>query len=254
MIQALLVAGATLFAAGEARAFLFSRTELQVNVNVTMTDAGRARPLPTKEKPEYYLPLLAGFLERGDIVAGERPPPQKLVTDNLAKELAKQHYFVMGGEHAPTLILVFHWGYLNPQIHETGDGRVVFENKREALALVAGNTLDKINFGPEIDDVNRAALENRYFMIVSAYDYAAAAQEKKKVLLWRARMSAPSDGIEMKDAVASLIKSGGPHFGRETEKPVWEDRKIVRDGKVEPGPLQVIESDVKTPKRDEPKK
>ena len=96
--------------------------EADVNVVVDLTDAGRKIAPPTKEKPAFYYPVLAGYREAGSLVAGEKTPPPNNVAKLLAKALAAQHYYVMGAKTpAPTLILVFHWGYMNPQIDDTGD-------------------------------------------------------------------------------------------------------------------------------------
>jgi hypothetical protein len=157
----------------------------------------------------------------GALVAGEsKPPPGSSVAELLARALAAQTYLVVGQKTAaPTLVLVFHWGYLNPQIDDTGDPdnpQAVFWNQKEMLALVAGNTLANVGvFGIEREDILQNAREDRYFVIVSAYDFTAAAQ-KQKVLLWRAKMSAPSHGVSLAEVIGPLIAAGGPRFGRET--------------------------------------
>ena len=119
--------------------------DADVNVVVDMTEAGRKVAPPTKEKPAFYFPVLAGYREAGSLVAGEKNPPQNNVAKLLAKALAAQHYYVMGTTTpAPTIILVFHWGYMNPQIDDTGDDenpQQIFWNQKEMLALVAGNTV-----------------------------------------------------------------------------------------------------------------
>jgi hypothetical protein len=44
--------------------------DADVNVVVDMTDAGRKVAPPTKEKPAFYFPVLAGYREAGSLVAG----------------------------------------------------------------------------------------------------------------------------------------------------------------------------------------
>ena len=143
----------------------------------------------------------------------------------------------------PTLILVFHWGYMNPQIDDTGDDEnpsQIFWNQKEMLALVAGNTLKNVGaFGFERDDILQNIRDDRYFVIVSAYDFDAA-KEKKKVLLWQAKMSTPSNRVSLAEVIPSMITAGGPRFGRETKLPESVTAALAKEGKVEVGPAVVV--------------
>ena len=216
----------------------------EVNVNVSLTPAGRKIVPPTKEHPVYYFPFVAGWREEGAVMAGEKAPARVLFTQPLARALAGQGYLVMGAETPPpTLLLVFHWGALNPEIDEVGGAdpdqpQTMFFNRREMLALVGGQKLDALGLNFEREAVMQAAEDDRYFVIVSAYDYADAVK-KKKTLLWQARMSTPSNGVTMPDVVAALVESGAPYFGRETARPEWV-RARVREGSVEVGPITVV--------------
>lgn len=238
--------------------------EADVNVVVDMTEAGRKTTPPTKEKPAFYYPVLAGYREAGSLVAGEKSPPPNSVAKLLAKALAAQNYYVYGPGKtpAPTYLLVFHWGYMNPQIDDTsGDPdnpQTVFWNQKEMLALVAGNTIQNLSsFGFEREDVLQAARDDRYFVIVSAYDFKAAT-EKKKVLLWQAKMSTPSNRVSLAEVIPSMITAGGPHFGRETKKPESVAAPLAKEGKVDVGTPVVVPDAAKpaapvTPKPEEKK-
>jgi len=219
--------------------------DTDVNVIVDMTDAGRAVTPPTKEQPAFYYPVLAGYREAGSLVAGEKSPPPAPVAKLLAKALAAQNYYVVGTKTpAPTLLLVFHWGYMNPQIDDVGDSenpQQQFWNQREMLALVAGNTLKNIGvFDFKRDDVLQAARDERYFVVVSAYDFAAA-KEKKKKLLWQAKLSTPSNGVTLAEVLPSIISAGGPHFGRETKLPELVNAPLAKEGKVEIGTPTIVD-------------
>ena len=232
--------------------------EADVNVVVDLTEAGRKVASPTKEKPAFYYPVLAGYRESGSLVAGEKSPPDTPVAKLLAKALAAQHYYVMGAKTpAPTLILVFHWGYMNPQIDDTGDDEnpsQVFWNQKEMLALVAGNTLKNVGaFGFERDDILQNIRDDRYFVIVSAYDFAAA-KEKKKVLLWQAKMSTPSNRVSLAEVIPSMITAGGPRFGRETKLPESVTAALAKEGKVEVGTPVVVPDSPDKAKPTEPAK
>jgi hypothetical protein len=230
--------------------------QVEVNVNTTLTEAGQKVAPPTKEKPAYYFPVVAGWREEGAVVAGEKPPPKDLVIHELAKALAAQGYLVMGPKTPPpSLLLVLHWGYMNPEIQDFGSNdptQKVFFNQNEMLALVAGSTINNLGFFSEREAVMEGAQDDRYFIVVVAYDFADAAQ-KKKTKLWVARMSTPSSGLTMADVVRPLAASGGPLFGRETKQPQWISAPIAREGKVEIG-TPVVVPDAPAKQTEPPKK
>lgn len=233
--------------------------DADVNVVVDMTEAGREIAPPTKEKPAIYYPVLAGYREEGSLVAGEKTPPANSVAKLLAKALAGQHYYVYGPGKtpAPTLLLVFHWGYMNPQIDDTGDPdnpQAIFWNQKEMLALVAGNTLGNISsLSFERQDILQNARDDRYFVIVSAFDFAAA-KEKKKKLLWQAKMSVPSNRVSLAEVIPSMITAGAPRFGRETKRPESVTAPLAKEGKVEIGTPTVVPDAADRAKKPETKK
>ncbi len=225
-------------------AILGVRNDVDVNVVVDMTEEGRKLAPPTKEKPTFYFPVLAGYREEGALVAGEKSPPPTAVAKLFAKALAAQNYYVVGPKTgAPTIILVFHWGYMNPKIDDTGDPdnpQTIFWNQKEMLALVAGNTLGNLGaFSFDREDILQAAKDDRYFAVLSAYDFAAA-KEKKKKLLWQAKMSTPSNRVSLAEVIGSMIAAGGPHFGRETKRPESVAKPIAKEGKVEVGTAVIV--------------
>jgi hypothetical protein len=219
--------------------------ECEINVNVDLTEAGKKITLPTRANPAYYLPVAGGFKEEGAAVASaDKPPPRLKVLHLLAVALAEQGYLVMGPKTPPpSVLLTFTWGSMNPEIDEMGDSDTpaeAFYNQGQMLALVGGHTLNNLDLYMEREPVMQGAKEDRFFVIVSAYDFAAA-QQRKKVLLWRTKMSTPSARVTFGEVVGPLIKSGAPHFGRETDRPVWVSAPLDHQGKVELGELTVKE-------------
>lgn len=216
----------------------------EVATNVEVTPTGRRILLPSPAHPAYYLPIVGGFREEGAVKAGEKSPPRLLVLHQLAKTLAAQGYLVVGpNTPPPSVLLVFHWGGMNPQIDEFGDmedPQKLFYNQREMVALVGGHTLGNLDLWSEREAVLQGAETDRYFVVVSAFDFDAA-QKKQKVLLWRAKMSTESAGFSMEEVVAALITGGGPHFGRETLRPAWETTPLENRGSVNLGELHVKE-------------
>jgi len=67
----------------------------EVDVVVDFTAEGRKVTHPTPGNPSYYYPVLGGFEELGDLIAGEKPPKQQNVAQVVALELARQGYLEM---------------------------------------------------------------------------------------------------------------------------------------------------------------
>lgn len=220
--------------------------ETEVNVNVILTEAGRNFASPAPGAPVYYYPLVGGFREEGAIMAGDKPPARNAVLRQLAKTLAEQGYLVMNkNSPSPTVALVFHWGSMNPEIFNAfeGDDENAFElfsNQSQMLALVGAQMSSPFVRGMEREAILEAAREDRYFVVVSAYDIKAALQ-KRKVLLWRARMSTPSLGVTADQVMGALIKSGGPHFGKETRRPALITAPLEQRERVDLGEMEVKE-------------
>jgi hypothetical protein len=212
-----------------------------ININVDMTDAGRKMPPVTLDHPAYYFPKVNGYIERGQRVADEVPPNESDMIRQIAVVLANQGYFPThqvpvdpkappGGAvklvPAPTFLLVFNWGYLNPSTVSTAadvtdETPPTVLNRDRMIALVAGKGADNLqpNFS-DYEDMMQATNDNRYFVIVIAYDFDAYISHHKKVQLWVTRISVASPGLTMADVMPQLVVAGGPYYGHETHKPV----------------------------------
>jgi len=130
--------GAVLLAFFIAATRLFSREpKTDINVNVTLTEAGKKIDRPTREKPAYYRAIAAGFLEEGDLDAHEKRPDPDKVVQMLKKSLAAQGYLESTSDQISnaTLLLVFYWGYANPLVDEDNH---FFINKEAMVGLVSG--------------------------------------------------------------------------------------------------------------------
>ncbi len=231
LVFAVLAAG-TLHAAGVPAK---KKAEAEVNVKIDLTDEGRKIARPTPLKPAYYVPTIVGYSEHGEIVAGEIPPGRARILRELAQALAKEGYVLQAlrpdaDKTVPSLVLVFEWGSLNPQTVDFGGDptvtpadssteapRVVGDfNQREMLTLIAGDAIYRgaAFTTSEWERLRDAVAEGRYYIIVSAFDFAAS-RLGVKTLLWRARLSTERQGVQMDDVVSALITSGAPFFGRE---------------------------------------
>ncbi len=96
---------------------LAADNDMRVDVVVNMTDEGYKISRPTPDKPAYYFPFTAGYIQSGAVLTGEKPPPPSPEIEHLlAKALAEQGYLVMNKKNHPSLILIFWWGYMAPII------------------------------------------------------------------------------------------------------------------------------------------
>jgi hypothetical protein len=238
--------------------------EGSVAVVVDFTEAGRKIARPTPEHPAYYVPLVVGYRNEGGQVAGQHPPPpNNAVAHQLAKVLAQQGYRVVGRATAePSLLLAFSWGTWNPQVDtlpvedprdaddpQASSGEGLLERKLpskaadDMVALVAGNTLKNLPSMPDyMTDVKRDAIREdiasgRYFVVVAAFDWAAA-KEHRRVMLWSAKMSIRSTGTWFDEVYPVLITSGGPLLGRETLERQEITVPLAREGHIELGELK----------------
>lgn len=238
--------------------------EGSVAVVVDFTDAGRKIARPTPEHPAYYVPLVVGYRSEGGQVAGQRPPPPNdAVAHQLAKALAQQGYRVVGRDTGePSLLLAFSWGTWGPQVDtldvedprdaddpQASSGQGLLERKLpskaadDMVALVAGNTLKNLPPMPDyMTDVKRDAIRqdiarDRYFVVVAAFDWAAA-KEHRRVMLWSAKMSIRTTGTWFDEIYPALIASGGPFLGRETLERQEVTVPLAREGHVELGELK----------------
>ena len=214
----------------------------QVIVVGDLTPMGKKLTPPDADHPVYYFPLAVGFKELGATIAGEKPPPKNDVSHTIAVELARQHYLVMNAQHPPEQLLVLWWGSMNPEIQDFGSNdptEQVFFNEREMLALV-GAYKTQMMAPWNAQDLKSAARDDRYFVIVMAFDFQAARQHQKK-LLWMAKMSAASVGTDLTTVIPALVATGGPTFGRDTP-PTWVDSgKSLKEGHVILAPTEMKE-------------
>ena len=253
-----------------------SKPQIDMTVFTTVTNAGRLVAPASPEHPVYYLAYPAGFREFGGIYAGVHPPPAKDLERVMKKALATQGYLpTTDATHRPSVLVIFTWGMhsrldpttesISPQamvqnrieraelVGGFGFARKVGKAYEErALSQLAGPTFADASFNL-IDPVHRLTDENArseylmdqinddvYFVVASAYDYAAVAQGKR-TLLWRTNMTVNTAGVNMKETLPPLIATAAPFFGRETAGPEALQRRINRKGQVDVGQPIVVE-------------
>jgi len=98
-------------------------------------------------------------------------------------------------------------------------------------------------FGTNEGEMIRALLsDERYFVIVMAYDYQTLLKEKKHKLLWSARLSMRSPGMNFREGIIDMSVVGGMYFGHQTDG-VKVKMPADRDVKVDIGPLRILGMD-----------
>jgi hypothetical protein len=106
-------------------------------------------------------------------------------------------------------------------------------------------------FSSEEENTMRSELaEERYFVVLMAYDYQLLKKEKKPRLLWVTRMSVRSPGNNFAEAVPGMTRVAADFFGQQHEDLTRVQTKLP-EGKVEIGELKVVDGVseiVKTPK------
>jgi hypothetical protein len=153
------------------------------------------------------------------------------VAQALRGTLASQNYLASS---APSLLIVYHWGVIRPDSHQIRDTFNIQPNLKARIALIAtsreAGEIENFLLDRRMGRINPAfrvpgflaiqerdlldlARDDRYFVIVSAYDYAALTRRETK-LLWRLKVSTRSPGESMAEALPALLSGGAPYFGR----------------------------------------
>jgi hypothetical protein len=100
-----------------------------------------------------------------------------------------------------------------------------------------GDTI--LDHNERVDYLTDQAEDDLYFIVASAYDYAALARGKRQ-LVWRTSMTANSKGVALRETLMPLIATGAPFLGRETNGPEIAMRRISREGHVTIGTPVVV--------------
>ena len=223
--------------------------DISIDVVVDLTEAGRKIARPTPGQPAYYLPLTAGYKELGAFVPNQTAPANLEVQHLLARALYDQGYRVTNRSQPPSLVLVFWWGHLAPEIispevsgsgsHTDAFHRTSFygsnwdamlaelptqqsESEKLMVSLVAGSTRDyqyaTDNPNPKLERILTMERSPRHFLIMAAFDFQDWARHKT-TLLWQAHVSTELADHSLGEVLPTLIRTAAPLFGRETTSP-----------------------------------
>lgn len=87
--------------------------------------------------------------------------------------------------------------------------------------------------------MNEELNEERYFVIVMAYDYQYMKKEHKSKLLWTTRISVRSPGNNFVEAIPALAEAGAKVYGRQVDG-LLRVNPGERGGRVDYGDLKVV--------------
>lgn len=91
--------------------------------------------------------------------------------------------------------------------------------------------------GTNYDDLMADLESERYYFVISAYDFKTAAKEGKRKLLWATRVSIQAQGNKFNEAAALMLAKASRYFGQDSGRLL---REFEREGKVNLGELQVV--------------
>jgi len=238
--------------------YLLPGAELQAITVTDFTPAGLQRRQPSLAEPAYYVAVSAGMRDFGGIVAGERPISRQLVNQTMLKVLAKQGYLPAAPNQRPDVVLLWTWGTLKTErLHYGADGYAPQINERQILRFLGGDKLGltskyadpfpELSLSPGLfyqggnaRNFLDAARDDYYVAVISAYDVELTDLKHAK-MLWNTRISCPSRGFWLPEALPAMLAIATPYIGRETAKPVWVRATEQFKPEVKLGDLKVVE-------------
>jgi len=240
--------------------FLLPKHDINVITVSDTTPVGALLRQPSLEHPVYYAAVSAGYHDLGGIVAGEKIPAPDQIVKTITQVLAQRGYLPATQSHPPALLIVWMWGTMNAERFYDGsasvsDGAQI--NRRQLLRFMGAYKVGLVSkdphhidtdelmpglfsHGAEADALADAATDDLFVAALSAYDFGAASR-KQKVLLWTTKISCPSRGLRLADALPVMLAVAAPNIGRETPKPVWVSAAEKFKPEVKIGDPQVVE-------------
>lgn len=202
----------------------------QVVVYSFLTDAGLALAPPKTEKPARYALGNGGYQEWGGVRAGEKPTKLTAIEPLVRAALRLNRYEGLRVGETPDLVIEFHWGCMRPDVSGRGPINAIVNaivNLPDMLDLVGGRSLESNPNRWLRQALIEAAMEERYFLILSAFepfDYS----RNRKTLLWRTQISIPIATLTQDQAFPILVGCGAPLFGRPTLEPKFISVDVER--------------------------
>ncbi len=228
--------------------------ELEMTGFTVMTDYGKTQPVASLKNPVYYQIHNGGEQLRGEITTYSEVPAAAVLADMLERSLAVAGYQPAKGPQKPALLLNYFWGAHDRMDSDTAEKfpELARNYVIERALLIGGKDyarrlseeLDRpslvIDHTLKADFLRDQAMDDLYYVVVSAYKFDDVAHHKPQ-LLWRTTMTVNSHGINMVQGMPALIVMAKDFYGRQSTQPMAL-RRDVRTGTVKLGPLEILES------------
>lgn len=198
-----------------------------------------------------------------------------IIVQTLAEELVRQNYFPTKEIEAADLLLMVHWG--TTMVQEDFDAleameeafnsgemteeevnffQLMRETEATSLDYTIGYNSRLLGYTDALEkehgkftgtgttgreqELKHQLNQERYFIIVMAYDYRRIRDTTEKVLLWSTRFSMRTPGKNFAEALPAMSRVAGDHFGTDL-RDLATKRTHIGEGRVELGDIEVIE-------------
>lgn len=260
----------TIFAAKTARVFIDSEASTTYN-EVKENDGGAKYETYVFIKGNFYV---GDFDDKSLITASFEE-----VAATLAENMKQRNFYPSSSPSEGDLLIVVHYGttsvepdleelfmldstdpYAQGESDDTGYSEVYsddFVDLADLNDLDANNTaqhrqtmrnnslgitkaLNRRNITTtEEFDLRVEMQDERYFIILMAYDYEKLRSENERELLWTTRFSVPSIGTNFEDAYPALARAASSYYGTSLEK-YAKTNTHFGTGNVEIGTLETV--------------
>lgn len=194
------------------------------------------------------------------------------IGETLAEEMEKQNFFPASDLNSGDLMIAIHWGVTEVELDydemfptsesdlpegengEDTDSELLDENA--AFSTTVGRKSNKAknatitgirkgfnnlgNLPSDRLELEELLDEERYFIVLMAFDWHLLRTQKERKLLWTTRFSLPSPGTNFMEAVPTLTRAAVPHIGTNLDELITT-KTHLGSGTVEIGDLKVIE-------------
>lgn len=218
--------------------WLFHR-DMEVITSTNASPAGALLRPASPTHPVFYQAISVGYRDFGAAVAGDKPPIPRDLDRVVVKVLAKAGFLPADAKHPPTELIVFAWGTMNPDLIPNlahPDMPDVQLNRTSMLRFLGGDKLGLIaqqpdewlgppapglaGFDPDARAIENVARKDLYVVALAGYAFPDKRSPHPK-LLWQTKISCPSVGLAMKQALPAMLAIAAPQIGHVTSRPVW---------------------------------
>jgi len=222
----------------------FFRTTAPDVLTVTdMTEEGRKWPLPEPGKPVIYEAISFGSKNFPGL-PGDTAPNPRVMSAFIVKTLAEQGYEQAKEKGIAKVFLSISWGYSRANLGALGflggDKLDLMWELKTYGGTLSPDVLLRWNRSLTAEKVMETANGDLYIASIQAFDLEKL-DAGTQVLLWSTRIACSSRGLNMADAIPTMITAAGPFIGRETQKPVWHDTTELKKVRIEFGELKTLE-------------